>query len=302
MKSLLPKYALLLTLLFPQVVLSEPSEPIYHDLQEHHMYYEGILAMTEAGAVSGYADGSFLPMNEVNRVEALKMILEATGQAPSESEKDFELNFPDVEEDAWYLPYVNWSLEKEILTGNDDGTLRPAETINRVEALKILVLATDNKSELPSLANDEWYTAYLHYGIDHALITPDKEGSYTPEAPLTRGELCDLLYRFQNAPYTGTVEYGIASYYGWSFDGRNTASGIPLDADGFMAAHKTLPFGTRIRVTSLKTEQSVIIEVVDRGPYTEGFIVDLTPGAFQILDSLSTGILNVRLEVLSDEG
>lgn len=301
MKSRLLPFSLLIALLFPPAVLSGALESWYSDVEDHHMYYDGIYAMTEAEVVSGYADGSFLPMNEVNRVEALKMILTATGHSDLDSETVQELSFPDIEETAWYVPYVSWSVENKILTGNADGTLRPEASVNRAEALKMLILASGKIEELPGIPSDEWYSSYLQYGIDHALITPDKNGDYTPEATLTRGELCDLLYRFQSAPYTGTVEYGIASYYGWSFDGHNTASGTPLDADGTMAAHKSLPFGTKIKITSLNTEKSVVVEVVDRGPYTDGYIVDLTPGAFEVLSSLSTGILNVRLEVLSAE-
>lgn len=299
MKSRLPFLGLVISLLFPPAVLSGALENWYSDVEEHHMYYDGIYAMTEAEVVSGYADGTFLPMNDVNRVEALKMILSATGHAGLGSESIVDLSFSDMEEGAWYLPYVSWSFTNGIITGDGDGTLRPEATVNRAEALKMLVLAAGEKENLPGVASDEWYTAYLQYGIDHALITPDKNGDYAPEAALTRGELCDLLYRFQNEPYTGSVEYGIASYYGWSFDGHNTASGTPLDADGYMAAHKTLPFGTKIRITSLDSEKSVTVEVVDRGPYTEGYIVDLTPAAFEVLGSLSTGLLNVRVEVLS---
>jgi rare lipoprotein A len=148
------------------------------------------------------------------------------------------------------------------------------------------------------VASDEWFSAYIAYGSEHALLVPDSMGDYLPSAELTRGELADLIYRFKKEPYTSQVEYGIASYYGYSFDGHNTASGTALNAYGYMAAHKTLPFGTIVRITNLSTNTYVDVEVVDRGPYTEGYVIDLTPTAFEQIGSLSTGILNVRLEVL----
>ncbi len=299
----LPFFSLLIALLLGPATVSTALDDWYSDVEEHHMYFEGIYEMSEKNVVSGYEDGSFKPMNEVNRMEALKMILVATGAT---QQSDFhldidskDLDFTDIEEDAWYLPYLAWGLEHDVISENKENLLRPGMSINRAEALKILITAAGKKSELPSIESDEWFTAYLQYGIDHSLITPDAYGDYHPEAVMTRGELCDLLYRFMNAPYTGVVEYGIASYYGWNFDGRNTASGTLLDAYGYMAAHKTLPFGTKIKVTSLSSEKSIVVEVVDRGPYTEGYIVDLTPAAFEVLGSLPTGILRVRVEVLT---
>jgi len=144
------------------------------------------------------------------------------------------------------------------------------------------------------------YSAYIAYGEQKAFITPDANNDYLPSAKLTRGELCDLLYRFANAPYTGQSEWGKATYYGYSFDGANTASGKALEAYGYMGAHKTLPFGTIVRVINVDTNLYVDIEIVDRGPYGEGRIIDLTPAAFEVLSPLGAGILNVRLEVLTN--
>ncbi len=272
------------------------AESPYIDLRENNAYYEGITAMTEVGAVSGYEDGSFHPTQDVTRAEAIKMILTATGV---DLEENIEgLAFPDTDEEAWYKPYLDTAAAKGIITGAEDGYFYPKNTVNRAEALKMLMLSANKESALPNGPDDTWYSAYLQYAIDHALLAPDANGNYTPAAPMSRGELCELLYRFQTEPYTSQVEYGIGSYYGYSYDGHNTASGRPLDTEAFQAAHKSLPFGTRIRVTNVNTGASVIVEVVDRGPYTQGYVIDLTPAAFEQLGNLSAGILKVRLEVL----
>lgn len=291
--ALLSTFAL--SILFAPGVTSGALSSWYTDVPENDTYYDGIYYMTQAGYVSGYEDGTFLPENPVSRVEALKMILEA-----SEVELAWEetVSYPDTTAEEWYMDYVNTAANKGIATGHADGNFKPLDTVNRAEALKMLILATDRKSDLPGVASDYWYSSYMGYGSEHALIVPDSSGDYLPGNSLTRGELADLLYRFKNEPYTNQVEYGIASYYGYSFNGHNTASGTPLDTYGNMAAHKTLPFGTVVRVTNLNTNTYVEVEIVDRGPYTEGYIIDLTPAAFEQIGALSTGILNVRVEVL----
>lgn len=278
---------------------ADEAAPLYPDVPANHIYAEGISLMTENQYVEGYLNGDFVPNGAVNRVEALKMILNFAGTKIDNSESHI-IPFPDVDNAAWYIPYVATAFTNGIIKGNDDGTLKPETTVNRAEALKMLVLAMNLTKELPNITNDYWYSAYMAYGKEHALITPDITGDYLPGATLSRGELCDLLYRFSVSPYIGQSEYGKATYYGYSFDGHNTASGTPLEAYGFMAAHKTLAFGTIVRVINTETNLFVDVEIVDRGPYGEGRIIDLTPAAFEVLAPLSAGILNVRLEVLSN--
>lgn len=295
---------LALILLFSQTVVlciavDTENTALYADLEDNHIYKDGIYYMTEKGYVDGYPNGDFLPMKEINRVEALKMIL-SFANVPIGLSSVAPINFPDAIDSEWYMPYVRTAYTNGIMTGNEDGTLKPEDGVNRAEALKMLVLAMDLKSELPNISNDYWYSAYMAYGEQKALITPDANGDYTPSAKLTRGELCDLLYRFDKAPYTGQSEYGKATYYGYGLDGHNTASGKALEAYGFMSAHKTLPFGTIVRVINTDTNLYVDVEIVDRGPYIEGRILDLTPAAFEVLGSLSSGILNVRLEVMAN--
>ncbi len=296
MKPLALLSTTLISILFAPGVTSGALSSWYTDVPENNSYYDGIYFMTQAGYVLGYEeDNTFRPENEVSRVEALKMILEASDV---ELSGGTEATFPDMEADAWYTDYVNTAVSSGVISGNDDGTLAPLSTVNRAEALKMLILANNLKDQLPGVASDYWYSAYMAYGEEHALIVPDASGDYLPADPLSRGELADLLYRFKMEPYAVGTEYGIASYYGYSYDGHNTASGKPLEAYGYQAAHKTLPFGTIVRVTDLNTNTFVDVEIVDRGPYTDGYVIDLTPAAFEKLASLSTGILNVRVEVL----
>ena len=94
------------------------------------------------------------------------------------------------------------------------------------------------------------------------------------------------------------AEEGYASYYGAEFAGRRTASGETFDPEGLTAAHRDLPFGTKIRVTNLDNGRSVVVRVNDRGPYVAGRIVDLSSAAARELGMLRSGLARVHLEVL----
>ena len=95
---------------------------------------------------------------------------------------------------------------------------------------------------------------------------------------------------------------GSASYYADLFEGRTTASGRPFHQAELVAAHKTLPFGTRLRVTNLANGREVEVEVVDRGPYAHGRILDLSKAAARRLDFIRRGHTRVRIEVLERGG
>jgi rare lipoprotein A len=95
----------------------------------------------------------------------------------------------------------------------------------------------------------------------------------------------------------GDVQEGRASYYGKEFEWRRTASGERYDPNGMTAAHKTLPFGTRIRVTR-RGGPSVVLRVNDRCGCTHGRIIDVSKAAAHKLNMIRAGVVPVRIEVL----
>lgn len=80
-------------------------------------------------------------------------------------------------------------------------------------------------------------------------------------------------------PAPAAAETGVASVYARRFHGRRTANGERFDASGLTAAHRRLPFGTRVRVTNLATRRSVVVRINDRGPFARGRVIDLSPAA-----------------------
>lgn len=95
-----------------------------------------------------------------------------------------------------------------------------------------------------------------------------------------------------------SIEKGIASYYGKSFEGRRTASGEILRNDSLTAAHKTLKFGTLVKVTNLKNDSVVIVKINDRLPKGSSRVIDLTIGAAKKLNFIKAGLTPVTLEII----
>ena len=98
------------------------------------------------------------------------------------------------------------------------------------------------------------------------------------------------------APRVGRVEEGLASFYASMLHGRRTASGARYDERAMTAAHRTLPFGTRVRVTELAGGRSVVVTVNDRGPFVKGRVIDVSREAARRLGMLRSGVAEVRVE------
>ena len=100
------------------------------------------------------------------------------------------------------------------------------------------------------------------------------------------------------AKAASVTEVGIASYYADKYHGKTTASGEVFDTNTLTAAHRTLPFGTRVKVTALENNHSVIVRINDRGPFVEGRVIDLSRAAAAELQFIRAGLAKVRVEIL----
>ena len=88
---------------------------------------------------------------------------------------------------------------------------------------------------------------------------------------------------------------GLASYY---HEGQRIANGEHFNPDGLTAAHRTLPFGSKVRVTNIHNGRSVVVLINDRGPFVRGRVIDLSQGAARVLDMVGAGVVPVHLEVI----
>ncbi|MBY6013444.1 septal ring lytic transglycosylase RlpA family protein [Qipengyuania gaetbuli] len=122
-----------------------------------------------------------------------------------------------------------------------------------------------------------------------------------PEAPAPGPEVVDLatIKPVVEAEPAGTsLGSGVASYYGKRFHGRRTASGERFDMNGYTAAHRTLPFGSRVSVTNPRTGKSVVVRINDRGPFHGGRTIDLSRAAAEEIGIVNRGHGEVELALL----
>lgn len=132
-------------------------------------------------------------------------------------------------------------------------------------------------------------------------ITKDMARPYNKSAAALSLEWVDQLRIALGAPPSKSLQFqsGKASWYGRKFHGRKTASGERYNMNSLTAAHRFLPFGTRVLVTNTNNNQSVMVRINDRGPFIAGRIIDLSPAAFKRISHVGRGILNVKLRVVS---
>jgi rare lipoprotein A len=125
-------------------------------------------------------------------------------------------------------------------------------------------------------------------------VQPSPAPSTTAEAPIPGKSVAPR-------PQTGTgyTEEGNASWYGAPFHGRRASNGEVYDMYKLTAAHRTLPFGTMVRVVNLNNDKSTVVRITDRGPFVDNRIIDLSLAAAREIESVGPGVVPVRLEILS---
>lgn len=104
------------------------------------------------------------------------------------------------------------------------------------------------------------------------------------------------IFCITTGAHAKVFQTGMASYYGKAHHGRKTASGERFNMYGLTAAHRTLPFGTKLKVTSLDTGETIVVTVTDRGPFKRGRILDLSQGAAKRLGMLKQGVTKITIE------
>lgn len=109
---------------------------------------------------------------------------------------------------------------------------------------------------------------------------------------------CSLMPTGENGNWVGFTESGKASFYGDKHQNKKTASGARYKHTSKTAAHKKLPFGSSVKVTNVDNGKSVIVKINDRGPFVRGRIIDLSKSAFSSIGNTSSGLIDVKIEVI----
>jgi rare lipoprotein A len=129
----------------------------------------------------------------------------------------------------------------------------------------------------------------------HASLNHDRTASFFTNRRIASARRHTPFARHNNATSTQIASQGVASFY---TEGQQTASGEKFNTNDLTAAHPTLPFGTRLRVTNVTTGRSVTVRVNDRGPYVPGRVVDVSHSAANALGMVESGIAKVKLDVV----
>ncbi|MBU0577260.1 S-layer homology domain-containing protein [Patescibacteria group bacterium] len=190
--------------------ISAEDAVVFSDVSKSHPNYEAVRYLYENGVISGYGDGTFKPENTVNRVEALKMLMLAfnVGVGPNG-----ELKFSDTDNSAWYATTLATAVAKEIVRGYDDGTFKPANTVNKAEYLK-MIFETNNIELTDSIAanpyadvpKDAWYAPYAYLTNKKNLLDVTNN-ILDPANGMTRGDVAETIYRLKYVLDNSLVTY-----------------------------------------------------------------------------------------------
>ncbi len=190
-------FSLLITAL---IIPSVASAATFVDVPETHKHYVAVEYLKGSEVIGGYDDGTFKPDNTINRAEVLKIILQ--GSSIESPELEGESEFSDVQKDVWFAKFIMKAKEIGIVKGNPDGTFAPARSVNKVELLKMLLIA--NNVDVSNYATsdqtfldadkDAWYFPYLNFAQETGLIRFTGEAKLEPSKELTRGEVADIMY------------------------------------------------------------------------------------------------------------
>lgn len=292
------------------------STPPFTDIGVGSPYLVQVHFLQEQGLVSGYENNTFRPHALINRAEAAallkKALINEEKTAPKMAAKTSDiLPFSDVQKDDWIYATLTDLLSKNIINGNVD-EFRPADTINLAEAVKMIIAAeqlhnpqltlpTDHKSTFKDMKGTEWFAPYIQLANSKTLLSYSTKMLINPNQTMTRGAFADLIYRALKTRQPGHF-FGRGSYYSDSFEGLGTSNGEKYRMNEYTAASKTLPFGTKLKVTYLRNNQSVTVRVNDRGPFTPSLDLDLSRKAFSTLANPSEGIIPIEYEIISGSG
>lgn len=282
------------------------TEQLFIDVEPGEEHYVAIKYLKEQGLIEGYEDGTFRPLQEINRAEALKVLMGAITHETSPDSTEFY--FPDVTPSDWFFEYVVRAWNNELVQGYPDGKFHPENTINKAESLKIALLheggfipeeaTAPPYSDVPT---DAWFAPYAEVSKNRNIfIEARSDGSLHPEEKINRGVFAEIIYRIIKSE-EGSL-FGGATWYGNEGVNWSTASGEKFDYTAMTAAHKTLPLGTVVRVTNLANGKQVTVTINDRGPYVRGMDLDLTQGAFAEIAPVGAGIINTEYEIIPEPG
>lgn len=267
-----------------KIKLKTPWDPAtypsleFDDINQEGWYINVLKEGLVRQLITGYADNTIKPLQEVKKADFFTMLHRVVPNELQSNITEGTKVANDVYGGQWFANGLSFALDKEIISKDEEENINPLTELSRGQVAQYIYE----------------YNAWLNQRLNPtAEATPDPEPTPEPEpaTPTASSDSSDFT--------VGYTEAGIASYYGNALAGARTASGETYQPDELIAAHKTLPFGTIVRVTNPDDGAWVEVRIIDRGPYVDGRIIDLSTSAFEAIKALSAGLAQVEMEVIS---
>lgn len=275
----------------------------YSDVPQGSLFYDRIESLSETGLLQGYADGTFRPDAKVNRAEMLAMLYRATGKNPDAGSRNC---FADVVAGSWYESFVCDAAAHHYVAGYSDGTFKPANTVNRVESLKMItevfgipVAEVGEEArqvvKFVDVSISGWYTRYLYAAyVKGILPIPGQETSrFYPDWPLLRGEAAAMIF---NAIHVDLQERrqgssSLSSSAASQSSGAAASGNSSASSTGAESADVPFPFDVSGKFSARKS-------------FSYQFSLDsaATVSAVATLQAGQPGSLSCRLYLLTSEG
>ncbi|MBT3598512.1 S-layer homology domain-containing protein [Candidatus Peregrinibacteria bacterium] len=281
---------------------------VFPDVPDGHIFQEEVEALVGVSVISGNPDGNYYPDRSVNRAELLKMLYKAAGKTPDSSSVRC---FTDVTPDSWYESYVCDASSNQYVNGYPDGSFKPGQAVNRVEALKMITnildiiveeidQATRETVKFVDVSVSAWYTKYLFAAFSKRILPiAGMDGSrFYPESSLLRGEAAAYIFNALNAELVQDRQQNEES-------SSSQASSIASTGD-------TTSVGMGISSSAYSSEAVVNNERIDfpfdksgkfdrKKPFSYEFTLDSSETIF-VDASVNSGEVSCRLYLLRENG
>lgn len=213
-----PRFILIiiLGLLFSTFLFASVANAAFPDVGENNPHSAAIDSLVAQGILKGYEDGSFKPDQNVTRAEAVKIALMGMGIANEETAKTMgaelpALTFSDVSNTDWFYDYLKVAVSKGIVKGYEDGTYKPSQTVNRAEAMKLVLVAASASGTVSSVLTipvpsenafvdtpyDSWFGGLATYAKKYNVEPAQTDGKWHPEENMSRAKISEMVYRMQ---------------------------------------------------------------------------------------------------------
>ncbi len=276
----------------------------FEDVTSTHSNFQAIDWLLSNNLIEGYRTGrttkEFRPEQPVSRAAAIKMLIGVTGIPLSAVEGETQMPFPDVPHNVWFSQYVQTAVDTGVVTGFADGKFHPASQVTRAEMLAMVLRIFD--APVYEEEGGDWATPFFDLAQFFRIIEKGDEA----HAALNRGDVAEILYRTRAVSDSGFSEIfryggtGFVSAYAEELEGKKTANGELIDNESMNAAHRTLPFGTKVRMW--REDRQIIVTINDRFSENDSHIFILSQKAFGLLDTDGESEVNIAFEVFSAPG